>query len=131
LAFNPLADALKRQASSDHAAALLLDAKNSKFPDWIVTISFYMALHMVNAHAAQAGWKWQKFRKNDPHKISRHSQTLRYVSITFGRIIFRKYNRLYSECWSARYDPFYLRNTNPSDAAELFKVAEELMQIMS
>jgi len=55
LAFNPLFDALKKHALHDYSLVLSLDPSNSKFPDWIIVIYFYMALHAVNAHAAQAG----------------------------------------------------------------------------
>lgn len=126
MAFNPIVDALKKQAKGDHTAAVILDAQRN-FPDWVVIISFYMVLHTVNAHAENAGWKWKKYGKRDPSKISRHAQTLRYVSKTFGRDVFRRYNRLYTECWNARYDPFYLSSTTHLDANTLFLLAEQLM----
>jgi len=130
LGFNPLFDALKKHALHDYNLVLSLDPKNPKYPDWVIIISFYMALHAVNAHAAQAGWNWSKYSKGDPYKISRHSQTLRYVSKQLGKDVFKKYNRLYQECWNARYDPFFLKNITPSEASILFELGEDVLSIL-
>jgi hypothetical protein len=123
-----LYNALKQHALHDYDLASSLNPTKSKFPDWVIIISFYTALHAVNAHAAKKGWKWKRYARSDPFKISRHSQTLRYVSKKLGRGAFKKYTRLYQECWNARYDPFFLKNTLPSDATPLFKLSEEFLR---
>ena len=130
MASNPLYDALKQQALHDYNLVSSLSPTKPTFPDWVITISFYMALHCVNAHAAINKWKWEKYPKKSPFIISRHAQALRYVSMKLGNQSFRDYNRLYQECWNARYDPFFLQNSHCSKAGKLFELAKKFIEIL-
>jgi len=131
LATNPLYSALKQQALHDYNLVSSMAPPKSPFPDWVIIISFYMSLHCVNAHAARIGWKWKHYNRKDPFKLSRHTQALRYVRRKLGEVAFKDYNHLFGECWNARYDPFYLKNTSPLYADNLFKLAKKFLKILA
>lgn len=131
MATDPLYNALRKQALHDHSLASSMATSKPMFPDWTIVISFYMALHCVNAHAARIGWKWTRYGRKDPLKISRHAQTLRFVRKKLGKITFKDYARLYQECWNARYDPYYLNNTTAVDASKLFGLAKRFLKVLT
>lgn len=130
LASNWLYQAHKKQALHNYNFVQSLSSASPQFPDWLITGLFYMALHCVNAHAARRGWKWKRYRPRDPRKISRHTQTLRYVKKTFGMPFFKDYMHLSQECYNARYDPFYLKKIAFSMAGKLFKIAMKFLKII-
>lgn len=125
-----LYQAHKTQALHNFDFVQSLSPANPQFPDWLITGLFYMALHCVNAHAISQGWKWKQYHPKDPKKISRHTQTLKYVRQKLGTVSFKDYMRLYQECWNARYDPFYLKKTPSSMATNLFNVAMKFLKII-
>ena len=130
MASSPRYLAHKGQALHNHDFAQSLSPTKPQFPDWVITGSFYMALHCVNAYAAKKGWKWKRYPRRAPFKISRHTQTLRYVRQKLGRSIFKDYIRLYQECWNARYDPFYLKRISSSMAGNLFTIAKNFLNFL-
>lgn len=127
MASNPVYQAHKAQALHNHNFVQSLSPTKPQFPDWVITGCFYMALHCVNAHAAKKGWKWKRYSRKDPFKISRHTQTLRYVQKKLGTPVFKGYLRLYQECWNARYDPFFLNKISSSMAGRLFSIAAKFL----
>jgi len=130
LASNPFYLAHKAQASHNYNFVQSLSPAKPRFPDWVITGSFYMALHCVNAHAAKKGWKWKKYHPRDPSRISPYTQRLRYVENKLGMDFFKKFNRLLQECWNARYDPFFLKKIYPSKANKLFGIATKFLKIV-
>ena len=130
MASNPLYSAHKQQALHNYNFVQSLSPTNPQFPDWLITGLFYMALHCVNAHAAKRRWKWKRYSPRDPRKISRHTQTLRYVRMKLGKAFFTNYMHLYQECWNARYDPFYLNKLAFSMAGKLITSAMRFLKIV-
>lgn len=130
MASNRLYQAHKAQASHNYDFVQSLSPAKPQFPDWVITGSFYMALHCVNAHAAKKGFKWKRYPKDSPFKISRHTQALRYIKKKLGMALFKDYFRLFQECWSARYDPFFLQRIHSSKPGRLFKLAVKLLKIV-
>jgi len=129
LASNPAYQAHKTQALHNFKFVQSLSPANPQFPDWAITGMFYMALHCVNAHAAKGGWKWRKYQPRDPAKISVHTQTLRYVRNRLGINLFKDYLRLYQECWSARYDPLFVKKMASQLPTRLFTIAKNFLNI--
>lgn len=130
MASNPFYLAHKAQALHNHNFVQSLSPAKPQFPDWVITGSFYMALHCVNAHAAKKKWKWKRYGPRDPFKVSRHTQTLRYVKDKLGMRLFKDYNHLYTECWNARYDPFFLKRIYLPKVTKLFNIAMKFLKFI-
>jgi len=56
-------------------------------------------------------------------------QERRFVKEKLGRQLFKDYERLFQECWNARYDPFF-KNVSLSKPQEMFNLAKKFMNII-
>jgi len=95
----------KNKAEHDLKTAELLLAEGD-YPDWVITCSFYTALHFVDAYAHKLGIA--SFEPRLGEKMTPHSKRIRFVSTNL-RQFFSSYKRLYDRCNQARYDPQYFK----------------------
>jgi hypothetical protein len=95
----------KNKAEHDLKIAEQLLA-DGNYPDWVITCSFYTALHFVDAYAHKLGIT--SFEPRLGEKMSSHGKRLRFVSNQL-RQSFSSYKRLYDRCRQARYDPQYYK----------------------
>ena len=114
----------------DHALhnerACHLLAANGAFPDWVVTTSFYAALHFVQSRIfpfTEDGIEYTDinyyFRQNESKHGTKHLAT---VDLTYERLdsLGSKYNWLYGQSRTARYRKYKIP---PEDA----KIAMEYL----
>lgn len=109
----------KAKHNTEFSASLL----ETKFKDWLITGSFYIALHYVDAHAIKNNIKFEHL----PGEETMHGLRIRYVRKKL-RDFFSKYERLFQESMNARYDPLYLKRIR-YDPKDLFEVAIEFENI--
>jgi len=109
----------KAKHNADFAASLI----NTKFKDWLIVGSFYLALHYVDAHAAKKRIKFEVL----PGDETMHGLRRRYVRSKL-RNLFNAYERLFQESMNARYDPIYLKQIKV-DPAKLFELALKFEKI--
>jgi len=91
----------------------------TKFKDWLITGSFYVALHYVDAHAAKNDVRFEYL----PGEETMHGIRRKYVRKKL-RKLFSSYERLFQESMNARYDPIYLKKIR-YDPEDLFRLALE------
>lgn len=75
----------------------LFNVRSTPYPDWVVTIAFYSALHMVDAELASLGHP----------DIDGHDQRRKLIKehLSSGRKNIRSlFETLYSDCRRARYE---------------------------
>lgn len=111
----------KAKHNTEFAASLF----GTKFIDWLITGSFYVALHYVDAHAAKNKVKFEVL----PGEETMHGLRRRYVRRKL-RTLFTAYERLYQESMNARYDPLYLKRMRV-DPKNLFELALKFEKIDS
>jgi len=85
------------------AEALLTDGK---FPDWVITCSFYLALHCVDAYAHTQGVT--DFIPKPGEKLTVHGKRERFVKDKLNNCFFH-YKWLHDRSNQARYDPLYYK----------------------
>jgi hypothetical protein len=93
------------KAEHDKCLAEMLLA-NGKFPDWVITSSFYLALHCVDAYAHRLGIR--DFMPAKEEKLSVHGKRERFVKANLNNH-FIKYKWLHDRSNQARYDPLYFK----------------------
>lgn len=119
----------KSKAEHDKETAQTL-LSGDKFPDWVITCSFYFALHCVDTYAHRHGV--QDFKPRPNEKISPHKKRELYVWNVL-RSYFNSYKRLLDVSIQARYDPQYFTLVNkyaPKIPKKLFKEAESFMKLL-
>jgi hypothetical protein len=84
----------KEKANHDKELAETL-FKNGGFPDWVVTCSFYFALHCVDAYAHRLGIK--SFEPELDENMTPHGKRIRFVKNNLNAY-FGWYNTLFSHC---------------------------------
>lgn len=129
MASSPGSLAHKAKAQHNFDFVQSLSPTTPRYPDWVVIGSFYTALHCVCACASKIGWKWKKYPSGSTKKISMHTQELRFVQKNFPHL-FTYYERLFQECWNARYDPLYLNRISTSMPNDMFRIASMFMTIV-
>ena len=99
-----------------HNTEFSMSLLETKFKDWLITGSFYIALHYVDAHATKNKVKFEYL----PGEETMHGLRRRYVRRKL-RDLFTWYERLFQESMNARYDPIYLKRIkyNPKGLFEL------------
>ena len=95
---------------------LLLE--NKIFPDWVLTCSFYFALHCVDSHAHKLGIK--SFEPGLNENISAHRKREIFVKRTLSREIFHWFKKLKDRSYQSRYDPKYFQLIPPTYPGQLF-----------
>lgn len=109
----------KARHNTEFATSLL----ETKFKDWLITGSFYLALHYVDAHAAKKKVKFEVL----PGEETMHGLRRRYVRSKLKKF-FAAYERLFQESMNARYDPIYLKCIT-FDPKRLLELALEFEKI--
>jgi hypothetical protein len=116
----------KSQASHNERFVSFLNPTQTKYPDWVATGAFYIALHYVNASAVRLGINWRNFpdwlSPAERKQISSHTKRVMYVNKYF-KGFFRDYNRLLNESYNARYDPIYVKLVKTTTPDLLFQIA--------
>ena len=99
--------------NTDHKAKADHDLKTAEFlladghhPDWVITCSFYTALHCVDAYAHKLGIA--SFEPRLGENLSAHSKRERFVKNQLNSY-FVSYKRLRDRSTQARYDPQYFK----------------------
>jgi len=80
---------------------------DSNFPDWVVIVGFYTALHCVDAVLARDGLHPQKHTMEDPKEFA----IARNELVSTHRLtspVARAYIQLYQWSRNARYNPSFL-----------------------
>lgn len=98
-------DEHKCKADHDKNVAELL-LTNGNFPDWVITCSFYLALHSVDAYAHKLGV--HSFDPAPDEQKTPHGKREYFVRINL-RLFFNSYCRLRDRSEQARYDPLYYK----------------------
>jgi hypothetical protein len=98
----------------------------SKFPDWIVTCSFYSALHCIDAYAHKLGI--MSFEPTIDDKLTAHQKRLRFIDHSL-KAYFGFYQTLYSHCRQCRYDPEYYKLMLPIVPEKMVKLANRFFEI--
>jgi hypothetical protein len=110
------------RSKADHdlkvAEQLLTDGH---YPDWVITCSFYTALHCVDAYAHKLGIA--SFDPKLGEKLSAHSKRERFVKNQLTKY-FVSYKRLHDRSSQARYDPQYFKLMYPSIPVAAVKEAK-------
>jgi hypothetical protein len=115
----------KCKAIHDKDIAELLLAEG-KFPDWVITCSFYLALHAVDAYAHKLG-----LRNFDPTPDSQgtpHGKREYFVKINLSKY-FNSYCRLRDRSEQARYDPLYFKLMPKNTPGAMLNEAKTFMAI--
>jgi hypothetical protein len=110
----------KAKHNTEFSASLI----DTKFADWLIIGSFYIALQYVDAHAVRNKVKFEYL----PGEETLHSLRRNYVRGKL-RHLFTAYERLFQESMNARYDPIYLKRIkfNPKD---LFDLSQKFADIV-
>jgi len=95
----------KGKAEHDLKIAEFLLA-DGNYPDWVITCSFYTAVHYVDAYAHKLGIN--SFEPKLGERITAHGKRMRFVKNQLNQF-FIGYKRLYDRCIQSRYDPQYYR----------------------
>lgn len=105
-------------------AQLLLD--KGDFLDWVITCSFYSAMHCVDAYAHKCGVT--SFKPRLGEKTNAHRKRMRFVN-NYLKHLFINYKRLFDRSTQARYDPQYFKLMYPkipcsavNDAKSFFSI---------
>jgi hypothetical protein len=116
-----------KQAEHNEALCEILLANQSyhRFRDWIVTVTFYAAIHYVEASFAQDR-KIQHSELNKPTGISLHDHREDLVRLKYGDETWRVYKRLREASQLVRYLSLYRIGTG-SDYFSL-KTAENFFR---
>ena len=93
----------------------VFDCNNKLHCNWIVTISFYISLHIIEAKLA----KEQNLHSRDPRQ---RDEMIENCGL-FSRNVKSKYKQLKSNCWSARYSK---NDMAPTIANQMKRFAEEI-----
>jgi hypothetical protein len=116
----------KIKANHDKEVAdFLLNTR--KYPDWVVTCSFYIALHCVDAFAHRNG-----IRTFDPgldEDITAHRKRELYVRKDL-KTYFNIYKKLHDRSNQARYDPKYFQLIPTYLPAQMVKLAEKFLALL-
>jgi hypothetical protein len=95
----------KQKAIHDKNLAENLHHDNA-FPDWVVTCSFYSALHCVDAYAHKLGIK--SFVPRPDENTTAHKKRELFVERNL-KALFGSYEILLNRSEQCRYDPEYYR----------------------
>jgi hypothetical protein len=93
-----------RQARHNAQFLSTFDLNATPYPDWAITVAFYTAVHLVEAH----------FARNNIHYTD-HKRRNREVSRSL-RQIGRNYITLYNQSRTARYN---CQHVTPADAEQV------------
>jgi hypothetical protein len=118
----------KQKAIHDKDLAEKLQHDNA-FPDWVVTCSFYSALHCIDAYAHKLG-KHDSFEAGPDENIGAHTKRAIFVDRTLGREFFGSYNTLRSHCDQCRYDPKYYKLMLPIVPNTMLKLAQKFLKLV-
>jgi len=116
----------KQKGSHDGDLAEKLQ-KEGFYPDWVVTCSFYSALHFVDAYAHTLGVR--TFEPAIDEKLSAHQKRLRFIDRCL-KDYFGTYESLYNHCRLCRYDPEYYRLMLPIVPETMLKLARKFTTLM-
>ena len=118
-------DEHKQKASHDKEIAEVLQREGA-FPDWVVTCSFYSALHSVDAYAHKLGVK--TFTPEPDEETNAHQKRVRFVEKNL-KGYFGIYNILLSHSEQCRYDPDYFKLMHPNVPETMLKLANQFLEI--
>lgn len=116
----------KQKATHDKNLAEKLHHDNA-FPDWVVTCSFYSALHCVDAYAHKL--RIESFKPSPDEKISPHRKRELFVE-RYMRNLFGSYEILRNHCDQCRYDPEYYRLMLPIVPSTMLKLADQFLSLV-
>lgn len=116
----------KEKANHDKDLAETL-FKNGGFPDWVVTCSFYFALHCVDAYAHKLGIK--SFEAKLDENMTPHGKRIRFVKNNLNAY-FGWYNTLFSHCEQCRYDPEYFKLMKPNVPQTMLEDAKKFLLLL-
>jgi len=108
------------KAEHDLKIAELLLA-DGNYPDWVITCSFYTAVHYVDAYAHKLGIP--SFEPRLGEEMTAHGKRIRFVREQLKQF-FNSYKRLYDRCLQSRYDPQYYKLMFPSYSGSAVKDAK-------
>lgn len=115
----------KQKASHDKDLAEKL-YQDDIFPDWVVTCSFYSALHSVDAYAHKLGI--DTFEPKPNEKTNAHRKRLRFVEDNL-KPFFGRYNILLNRSEQCRYDPDYFKLMPKNLPETMLKLANQFLLI--
>lgn len=113
----------KQKATHDKDLAEKLHHDNI-FLDWVVTCSFYSALHCVDAYAHKLGIK--SFEPGPDENTTAHRKRERFVEHNL-KSLFGSYEILRNHCDQCRYDPEYYRLMRPIVPNTMLKLAGQFL----
>jgi hypothetical protein len=92
------------QASHNKDLIVYLNAANPGFPDWVITVAFYSAIHLLEAFLAkQLGY-------HSTSHVTRDSVLSKFSQL---KPIYVDYSELKNTCWASRYNTLYSKWTAP------------------
>jgi len=97
------------------------------FPDWVVTCSFYSALHSVDAYAHSLGI--HSFEPQLDENTTAHQKRIRFVESNLKNY-FSMYNILRNRSEQCRYDPKYFKLMPPKVPETMLKLAKKFLEIL-
>jgi hypothetical protein len=119
---------VEHMSKADHdkslAEVLLADGK---YPDWVITCSFYLALHCIDAYAHRLGIT--DFSPAKGENISVHGKRERFVKARLNNH-FINYKRLHDRSNQARYDPLYYKLMTIGTASTCLADAKQFLGIL-
>jgi hypothetical protein len=92
------------QASHNKDLIVYLTAANPGFPDWVITVAFYSAIHLLEAFLAKQLGYHSKSHVTRDSALSKFSQL---------KPIYVDYSELKNTCWASRYNTLYSKWTAP------------------
>lgn len=93
-----------------------LDKDSSTFPDWVITVAFYSAVHLIEKELANIPF----------HSPNHKNRDEVIVKIPKLKQIATQYATLEMQSKKARYECIVLKNKHASDAIELLKEIEKI-----
>ncbi len=114
-----------QKADHDRCLAEALST-DGKFPDWVITCSFYVALHCVDAYAHTQG---VTFVAVQGEKLSLHGKRERFVKAKLNNH-FINYKWLHDRSNQARYDPSYFKLMPIGTATACLADAKQFLNIL-
>ncbi len=116
----------KQKATHDKNLAEKLHHDNT-FPDWVVTCSFYSALHCVDAYAHRLGI--ESFVPRPDEDTTAHKKRERFVERNL-KALFGSYEILLNHSKQGRYDPEYYRLMLPIVPNTMLKLAGQFFTLV-
>ncbi len=118
----------KQKAAHDKNLAEKLQCDKT-FPDWVVTCSFYSALHCIDAYAHKSIPNFPGFEPNPGEHTGAHRKREIFVERNL-RPLFGSYEILRNRCDQCRYDPEYYRLMLPIVPSTMLKLAEQFFKLV-